>query len=296
MADHSGAAAGRRAHAARAGGRGGGPGLRLGRELRPADLRDRAATQRLARVRGQARRDDPGGPQWDEARHAVPRHLERDRHRRRAWPALDDLRARLRDLRAGLRLHGRPPAAGRDPDPRVQALGRERRPHRPDRADRVPGDAQRGVQPQRRPGRGRAGRLPVVRDRRRRRGRRRPQPRTRPLEPTRQGAADRPAARQRGELRNPGEQPVRQRDLGLRPAQPVPLLVRPRVGRPLDRGRRPGRARGDRPRDGERRAGARRRLRLGVQEGTVPGPRPARSARPTSRRSSTTTARPARTR
>ena len=44
-------------------------------------------------------------------------------------------------------------AAGRDPDPRVQALGRERRPRRPDRADRLPGDAQRGVQPQRRPGR-----------------------------------------------------------------------------------------------------------------------------------------------
>jgi hypothetical protein len=33
----------------------------------------------------------------------------------------------------------------------------------------------------------------------------------------------------------PAEQPVRQRGLGLRPAQPVPLLVRPRVGRPVDR-------------------------------------------------------------
>ena len=53
-------------------------------------------------------------------------------------------------------------------------------------------------QPQRRPGRVGAGRLPVVRDRRRRRRQRRPQPRARPLEPARQGAADRPAAGQRG--------------------------------------------------------------------------------------------------
>ena len=170
-------------------------------------------------------------------------------------------------LRAVLRLHGRAHTGGRDPDPRVQALGHERRPRRPDRADRLPGDAQRGVEPQRRPGRVGAGRLPVVRDRRRRRGQRRPQPRARPLEPARQGAADRPAAGQRGELRDPGEQPVRHRGLGLRPAQPVPLLVRPRVGRPVDRGRRPGRARGGRPARGRGRPGARRRLRLGVQGG-----------------------------
>ena len=38
-------------------------------------------------------------------------------------------------------------------------------------------------------------------------GQRRPQPRARPLEPARQGAADRPAAGQRGELRDPASNP-----------------------------------------------------------------------------------------
>ena len=54
-------------------------------------------------------------------------------------------------------------------------------------------------------------------------------------------------------LPDPGQQPVRRqagprRDLGARPAQPVALLVRPGDRRPLDRRRRPGPVRGDRPR------------------------------------------------
>ncbi len=53
--------------------------------------------------------------------------------------------------------------------------------------------------------------------------------------------------------RAPGE-PVRQRGLGLRPAQPVALLVRPRERRPDDRRRRPGPPRGDRLRAGAPRA------------------------------------------
>ena len=62
------------------------------------------------------------------------------------------------------------------------------------------------------------------------------------------GSTARP--RQRGEHGIPASNPFGTASLGLRPAQPVPLLVRPRVGRPVDRGRRPGRARGGRLRDG----------------------------------------------
>ena len=52
-------------------------------------------------------------------------------------------------------------------------------------------------------------------------------------------------------LRDPSRQPVRgqrrpRRDLGVRPAQPVPVLVRPRHRRPHDRRRRRGNGRGDR--------------------------------------------------
>ena len=71
----------------------------------------------------------------------------------------------------------------------------------------------------------------------------------------------------------PRRQPVRQalgrarRDLRLRPAQPVPLLVRPPHRRARDRRRRPGRVRGGRlparPRERAKRPAGGRELRLG---------------------------------
>ena len=81
-----------------------------------------------------------------------------------------------------------------------------------------------------------------------------------------QAPAHRPAPGGRRALRDPGGQPVRGsgrragRDLGLRPAQPVALLVRPGDRRPLDRRRRPGRDRGGRPLAG--RLAGRAELRL----------------------------------
>ena len=93
-------------------------------------------------------------------------------------------------------------ADGRDPDPRVPALGRPN----PDRADPaterivLPRDAQRGRQPQRRPDRSSGptaacGRAPATAAA----ATTSPQPRAGPREPARQAAADRPAARQRAD-------------------------------------------------------------------------------------------------
>ena len=75
-------------------------------------------------------------------------------------------------------------------------------------------------------------------------------------------------------LQDPVEQPVREplgrarRDLQLRAAQPVALLVRSLDRRPVDRRRRPGRDRGDRLRDEGR--GERRELRLAPVRGQRP--------------------------
>ena len=85
----------------------------------------------------------------------------------------------------------------------------------------------------------------------------------------RQAAAD--LARRGRRLHDPARQPVRRprrrarRDLGVRAAQPVSLLVRPRHRRPADRRRRPGRRRGGRLTP--RHAGPRRELRLEVLRG-----------------------------
>ena len=73
----------------------------------------------------------------------------------------------------------------------------------------------------------------------------------------------------RGAARTPA-QPVRQRGLGLRAAQPVALLVRPRHRRPRDRRRRPGRQRGGRLGPRVRRRRARRQLRLALLRGHDP--------------------------
>ena len=112
------------------------------------------------------------------------------------------------------------------------------------------------------------GRLPVHRHGRRRR-RRRPAA-TGPRTATRcwarccastsnaRPATHRYAIPARQPLRRPGRP---RRDLAARPAQPVALLVRPRDRRPLDRRRRPGPLRGDRPRPPDT-AGPRPQLRL----------------------------------
>ena len=84
-------------------------------------------------------------------------------------------------------------------------------------------------------------------------------------------------------LPRPAEQPVRRalrrarRDLQLRPAQPVALLLRPPDRRPGDRRRRPERGRGDRLRDEGR--GARGQLRLAPVRGHAPQLRRARAGR-----------------
>ena len=105
------------------------------RLLRRAAVRDRAARRPSARVRRRAGRHDPRRARRPEARHAVPGH-QRPRHvGRRAGPAVDGVRARLRDQRPVLRLlhgHGRRPARRRVPAP-------QRRPRRP--GLRAPGAA-----------------------------------------------------------------------------------------------------------------------------------------------------------
>ena len=110
------------------------------------------------------------------------------------------------------------------------------------------------VEPQRRRPRRRPGRLPLLRDGRRwrrwRSGGHGPEPRR----PARCAAADRPRGgqRRRSAVRRPRRQPVQERrrgagGVGLRAAQPVAVQLRPGHGRPLDRRRRAGRLRGDRP-------------------------------------------------
>ena len=143
-----------------------------------------------------------------------------------------------------------------------------------------------GAQPQRRPAAVRARQAPLHRDRRRRR-RRRPARRARqrpePRDAARQDPADRPEGERRQAVHDPVGQPVREprrreaRDLQLRPAQPVAVLVRPLDRRSRDRRRRPGRGRGDRLRaQGQ---GARRELRLAACSRATTATRRAR-ARP----------------
>ena len=82
-------------------------------------------------------------------------------------------------------------------------------------------------------------------------------------------------ARRGARLLGAPRQPVRQdrgrqaRDLGLRPAQPVALLVRPADGGPRARGRRRGARRRDRLRPRRERRRARRELRLELLRGAA---------------------------
>ena len=107
-----------------------------------------------------------------------------------------------------------------------------------------------------------------------------------------QDPAHRPAPERRPALPRAALEPVRRalrrarRDLQLRPAQPVALLLRPPHGRPHDRRRRPERDRGDRLRAPRPRQG--RELRLAPVRGAQPlhagrvraRPRPARDRAP----------------
>ena len=87
-------------------------------------------------------------------------------------------------------------------------------------------------------------------------------------------------------LLDPGRQPVRRRrrrqrgrDLRLRPAQPVPVLVRPAHRGADDRRRRPGGQGGDRPRRGGNGRGRQLRLALLRGDRRLLHDRPLRSAR-----------------
>ena len=143
-----------------------------------------------------------------------------------------------------------------DGDQRVVEYRRgERRPRRRRLRAAGPPDGRQRVQPQRRAAALRPGRPPLHRHRRRRRrGRpaRRARQRAEPRLAARQDPADRPAAGRRAPYSVPRSNPFvgrarrARRDLRLRPAQPVALLVRPPHARPLDRRRRAERGRGDR--------------------------------------------------
>ena len=216
------------------------------RQLRRAHL-PRLSAWRLAPLRGPARGDDRDRARPQEAGPALPRHLGPRLDRRRGGPALDGLRAQLQGVRDLLRVLHR--SAGLHPDRSVPALLRSQ-PGRPEFAPLGDPGAPLPHQPQGRPARVRAGRHALRRLRRRRLRRRprreRPEPRPHP----RQADQDRPASRRR--LRHPALQPVRQprrrpgRDLRLRAAQPLPLLVRPQARVARDRRRGPGRGGGDR--------------------------------------------------
>ena len=114
----------------------------------------------------------------------------------------------------------------------------------------------------------------------------------------RQDPAHRPDADRGRAVHDPGRQPVRRRaggaarDLDVRAAQPVALLVRPRDRRPVDRRRRPERVRGDRLQPAGQGAGAELRLEPSGGLPRVPGQRARDDVAPvSSSRTPTATAR-----
>ena len=143
----------------------------------------------------------------------------------------------------------------------------------------APRRAARG-EPQRRPARLRPRRPALPRPRRRRRR----------VRPEQHRAGRRAAARQAD--RHAGRRRAGLAGRPHRPAQPVALLVRPRARRDLDRRRRPGRDRGDRPRPARaRRAAEEPRLERVRGHGADRGARPRRRGRARlARRAPTSTA------
>ena len=271
-ADHHGgrSAARHGHHAAGAAGPGRGPPRRapaVDRAVLVTDLRHRATGRHPPPVRAPARRQRDRAARRPAGGHVPAREHD---DRRRARPALDGLRPRLRAVRPRLRLLHRP---GRH-DPRRRVPRRsDREPGRPRIAAACALDPAPREQPQRRAARVRP-RRPALHRRRRRRLRGRPQPlRPGPQRPLREDPAHRPA-RQRGQpVHGARRQPVRRalgrqaRDLRLRPAQPVALLLRPLHRRAGDRRRRPGQDRGGRLRGQGRGQG--RQLRLERVRGPV---------------------------
>ena len=198
------------------------------RQLRSAGLRHRRPRLPASAVRrraaGAVRVMSSGasaGPFLDVSR---PRLL-----RRRAGPALDCLPARLPGQPALLRLLHRRPQG----DIRVDEFKRRS-------ATQAARGSRRAVIeiPHRENSNHNGGQLqflgdhPLPGDRRRRVRRRSAQQCPGPRQPARKAAADRPPSLRRAPLLDPGRQPVRRsrrrprRDLQLRPAQPLPLLLR----------------------------------------------------------------------
>ena len=181
---------------------------------------------------------------------AVPRPRAEDRVRRRAGPAVGRVRARLRAQRRFYVYY----TAATARDNRIVEYRRTRAPTGRTRRARalVLTMPNLEVQPQRRAAALRPRRPDVRRHRRRRRGERPARRRAatpRPRVAARQDPADRPARRRAvGPYRIPSSNPFvgragrPRRDLRLRPAQPVALLVRPQHRRPRHRRRRPGRS------------------------------------------------------
>ena len=156
-------------------------------------------------------------------------------------------------------------------------------------------------QSQRRAPRLRAGWLPVHRLGRRRQRRRSPWQRAAPGHAPRQAPAHRPprprwgwsASLPRAPLQPAGRSGRARRDLGLGPAQPVALLLRPSDRRPLDRRRRAGHHRRGRPLAGGQQRYA-TRARASTTAGTaaraVAGSPPRAASAASGRGRSTTTA------
>ena len=182
----------------------------------PPDLRDRSpgdATRVFVVEQPRARARHPRRRVLDQPFLDLPRSTLETAERARA--ALDGVRARLRDVRAVLRL----PTARRRRDPgsaRVPASAAD--PTSPTGEARmlIVDPRTTEAQPQRRPGPVRARRQAVARHRRRRRRQQPVRPRPGPGLAARQAAPPRPSP--------PAPEVV------SRPAQPVALLVRPREG------------------------------------------------------------------
>ena len=224
-------------------GRARGAGARAGGQLRLARARRRAARRSRAAVRGRAGR----------ARAAR-------QGRREAGPALrrPRLRGRCAGGERGLLSIAFPPdyaasglayvyltaRRGRDPDPRAPALRRTRtaRSPRPGRVVLAIPHTEPATTTAASSRSGRTGcstrASATAASANDTTSLRRREPRL----AARQDPAHRPAPGRRAAYSVPAGNPFAHAGLGVRAAQPVALLVRPRHGRPVRRGRRPGRA------------------------------------------------------
>ena len=252
-ADHHGgrSAARHGHHAAGAAGPGRGRPRRapaVDRAVLVTDLRHRATGRHQPPVRAPARRQRDRAARRPAGGHVPAREHD---DRRRARPALDGLRARLRAVRPLLRLLHRP---GRRRSTSTSTAPIRPRPGRPRIAAARALDPAPRDQPQRRAARSSAPTACSTSASATAAAR----------ATTRRGNGQDlgvllgkilridPRAGGRPAVHGPRRQPVRRRagraarDLRLRPAQPVALLLRPLDRRPGDRRRRPGHGRGGR--------------------------------------------------